>query len=115
MDERLAGALLRGARLFNAGEFFAAHEAWEDRWREASDPTERRLLQGLVQVAAGFHKLVAQGKPDSAGRLLARGLAKLEAVAEAPGLDLAGLREGVRGCVRGGLERRAIPTIALRG
>jgi hypothetical protein len=32
-----------GARLFDAGEFFEAHEAWEERWRVATDKAEREF------------------------------------------------------------------------
>lgn len=89
--------LARGVALFNEGAHFAAHEAWEDRWRAATDPDERRLLQGLIQVAAAHHKLRVQGKPESAARLLARGLAKLDAcAADAGGLALADFRDATR-------------------
>jgi dTDP-4-amino-4,6-dideoxygalactose transaminase len=44
----------QGIALFNAGEFFEAHEALEDAWRESSGE-DRRFLQGLVQVAVGLH------------------------------------------------------------
>jgi hypothetical protein len=71
-----------GARLFDAGEYFEAHEAWERRWKVATDATERRFLQGLIQVAAAFHKLLVKGSIDPAQRLLARGLVKLDACPE---------------------------------
>jgi uncharacterized protein len=69
---------VRGARLFDAGAFFEAHEAWEERWRVEIDPGARRFLQGLIQIAAAFHKLVVSGSPASTSRLLARGIAKLD-------------------------------------
>jgi predicted metal-dependent hydrolase len=69
---------VRGARLFDAGAFFEAHEAWEERWRLETDPSARRFLQGLIQIAAAFHKLVVSGSPASASRLLAKGTAKLD-------------------------------------
>lgn len=69
----------RGARLFDAGAFFDAHEAWEERWRVETNPGARRFLQGLIQIAAAFHKLVVSRAPASASRLLARGLDKLDA------------------------------------
>lgn len=72
----------RGAHLFDAGEFFDAHEAWEARWRVATDASERRFYQGLIQVAAAFHKLLVMRAPGPAERLLARGLAKLDASPE---------------------------------
>lgn len=44
----------RGIRLFNAREFYDAHEVWEDVWREA-DGIEKRFLQGLIQAAVALH------------------------------------------------------------
>ena len=44
----------RGIRLFNAHEFYDAHEVWEDVWRE-SHGLEKRFLQGLIQTAVAFH------------------------------------------------------------
>jgi len=48
--------LRRGVALFNAGEFWEAHEAWEDIW-QADSSEERIFWQGLIQVAAAFHHL----------------------------------------------------------
>jgi predicted metal-dependent hydrolase len=36
--------------LFNAGEWYAAHDVFEELWHETADP-ERRSLQGILQVA----------------------------------------------------------------
>src|SRR5579863_2947438 len=44
----------RGIRLFNARQFYDAHEVWEDVWRE-SHGLEKRFLQGLIQAAVAFH------------------------------------------------------------
>lgn len=44
----------RGIRLFNAREFYDAHEVWEDVWRE-SEGMEKRFLQGLIQAAVALH------------------------------------------------------------
>jgi len=71
--------LARGACLFDAGAYFEAHEAWEEGWRASTDEDERRFLQGLIQVAAAFHKLLVTRSTAAAQRLLARGLAKLDA------------------------------------
>jgi len=105
-----------GARLFDLGEFFEAHEVWEERWRVATDETERELLQGLIQVAAAFHKLLVMKSAESASRLLAKGLAKLDACpAHVQGMDLAAFRERLRACEKalaaGELTRAAIPTM----
>ncbi|HVE85981.1 MAG TPA: DUF309 domain-containing protein [Myxococcales bacterium] len=68
-------ALGRGVALFNRQEFYEAHEVWEQVWvDEIGD--ERLLLQGLIQVAAGFYKLQV-GAPHGTVKLLERGLEKL--------------------------------------
>jgi predicted metal-dependent hydrolase len=73
------GALVRGATLFDKGAFFDAHEAWEEEWRVETNETRRRFLPGLIQIAAAFHKLFVAHSVDAASRLLAKGLAKLDA------------------------------------
>ena len=40
----------QGLELFNAGEWYAAHDLFEELWHETADP-ERRSLQGILQVA----------------------------------------------------------------
>jgi hypothetical protein len=74
-------AYLWGADLYNAGYFWEAHEAWEGLWRiaPASDPSQRRFLQGLIQCAAACLKAAA-GDVQAAGRLATRGLARLQQV-----------------------------------
>jgi predicted metal-dependent hydrolase len=106
----------RGARLFNIGEFFEAHEVWEERWKVATDKTERDFFQGLIQVAAAFHKLLVMKSGDAASRLLAKGLAKLDACpAYVQEVDLGTFRERLRACANdlaaGHLTRAAIPKI----
>jgi predicted metal-dependent hydrolase len=44
---------LAGVLLFNDGDFFEAHEAWEDLWAE-SHGDERRFYQALIQAAVGL-------------------------------------------------------------
>jgi uncharacterized protein len=65
----------RGVAHFNAGEFFEAHEVWEEIWLVAPDP-EKAFLQGMIQIAAAFHHY---GRENIRGTksLLAAGLAKV--------------------------------------
>ncbi len=70
-------ALRRGAALFDAGRFWDAHEAWEEAWLE-EDGEVRLFLQGLIQVAAGYHKATVQLQPNGCVKLLRSGLAKLD-------------------------------------
>ncbi len=44
---------LAGILLFNEGDFFGAHEVWEDLWSE-SHGDERRFVQGLIHAAVGL-------------------------------------------------------------
>lgn len=70
-------ALPRGAELFNRGQYWEAHEAWEELWLALSDQP-REFVQGLIQVAAAGHKAFAQRQPRGCVKLLRSGLAKLE-------------------------------------
>ena len=79
----LTKALHEGISLFNERQFFEAHEVWEDGWRTA-DGEARLLLHGLIQIAAGFHKLQCR-QPGGAVALLSKGAEKLATV----GPDLA--------------------------
>jgi hypothetical protein len=44
---------LAGVVLFNQGDFFEAHEVWEDLWSEAAGDA-RKFYQGLIQAAVGL-------------------------------------------------------------
>lgn len=73
-----------GAQEFNDGHYFEAHEVWEDLWNDlVGDP--KQVCQGLIQVAAGYHKL-SIGNVAGARKLLDRGVRGLNTFA--PGLDL---------------------------
>ena len=48
-----------GWKLFNAGQFWHAHEAWENVWKRR--PEESRIFfQGIIQLAAAYHLLVVK-------------------------------------------------------
>jgi len=48
---------LAGIDLYNAGEFHAAHDAWEARWVDEAGPREKLFLQAMIQSAVAFHHL----------------------------------------------------------
>jgi hypothetical protein len=60
-----------GVGEFNSANFFEAHEIWEDLWNDLVGDS-KRACQGLIQIAAGYHKL-AIGNPAGARKLLERG------------------------------------------
>ena len=67
-------------KLFNRGDFFAAHEVWEDVWR-AAPPSEKKFLQGLIQVSVAFHHH-STGNLVGARSLLDRGFGNLESCSQ---------------------------------
>lgn len=77
----------RAVALFNAGCYFEVHELLEPAWMEATDQG-KVALQGLIQVAVGFHHLRSKNR-DGARLLLAEGIDKLRvSKGEGLGLDL---------------------------
>ena len=89
----LGTELQHGLRMFNAANFFGAHEALEDVWREAPRHSRlRRHLQGLVQVAVALHHQ-STGNCAGARSVLERALRNLQGAEESlPNLDLERLR-----------------------
>jgi uncharacterized protein len=54
-----------------AGQWFAAHEAWETAWKQARDTDEAELFKGLSQMGAGYVHLF-RGNAHGAATLLRR-------------------------------------------
>lgn len=80
--------LERGLELLRGGEWFAAHEALEEEWREAPE-RERDFLQGLVHVAVAWHH-AAQVNANGAARQLEKAARRLAPYAPAHrGVDVA--------------------------
>lgn len=50
MPDQTDARFHEGIRLFNAREYFEAHEVWEELWHEMTG-TDRRFVQGLIQAA----------------------------------------------------------------
>ena len=92
--EAFPDGFIAGVALFNAGDFFEAHEAFEELLDAVESDTRWDLLIALIQVAVGYHK-GASGNPGME-RMLGSGLEKL-AVFEptAWGVDVGALRERV--------------------
>lgn len=85
--------LRRGAELFNAGEWWEAHEAWEGEWMRAVGD-ERRFVQALILLAAALHKRWKMG--SVAHRNFHKAAAYLDTLpGEYGGVDLVALRAEV--------------------
>jgi predicted metal-dependent hydrolase len=87
-------AYQEGLALARAGEFFAAHEAFEVAWRTCA-AEERDFFQGLVHVVVSAYQL-GRGRPVAAERQRLKALRRLAAFAPAHrGLDVAALLAGL--------------------
>ncbi len=83
--------LAEGLESFRHGDFYAAHDAWEEVWRSTT-PEPKDLLRGLIQIAAGLHLERDLDRPVAALRVLGRGRGHLETHGPTGlGLDLAAL------------------------
>ena len=96
----LKGRWRKGLRLYDAGDFFRAHEEWESVWLLSQEP-EKTFLQGLIQVTAAFHHL-QRNNPVGAVRLFKAALA--------PAGPVSG---GVRRSLPGTASRRTFATGSL--
>lgn len=67
---------LEGIDLFNRGEFFDAHEVWEDLWRDCGAP-DRRFYQALIQAAVALYHF-GRGNRTGAARLYHSGRRYME-------------------------------------
>jgi predicted metal-dependent hydrolase len=73
MPQHFDARVLAGIDHFNRGEYFDAHEVWEDVWRE-SDGAAASFFKGLIQAAVSLYHL-DRGNLAGARRLFASGQA----------------------------------------
>lgn len=96
-------AYLEGIRLFNQGDYFNAHEVWEDAWNDANR-RESSFYKGLIQLAVAlchFHN----GNVRGATRLFHSGQALLQPfLPYHRGLDLAAFLDAITTCFTPVLE-----------
>ncbi len=92
----MADWLEQGRILFNGGQYYEAHEIWEDLWRLTSG-TLKVSYQGLIQAAVGMHHLSNLNEAGAAGQLH-KAIRNLEAGGmDVADLDIAGLVEQLHG------------------
>jgi predicted metal-dependent hydrolase len=110
------GALAKGLSLYDAGEFFTAHEEWESVWLKLPEP-EKTFLQGLIQVTAAFHHLQRDNRLGTV-LLLQAALRRLDRYPEAfGGISVALLCDDIRQCLRtldAGEPASGIPSPRIR-
>jgi len=58
-----------GLLFFNSGNYYKAHEDWEDLWRITEGPL-RVFYQGLIQSSVGLHHLQRGNKTGARGQIV---------------------------------------------
>ncbi len=112
--------IVAGIALFNAGQFYACHEAIEAEWH-AERGTIRTLYQGILQIGVGFHHAL-RGNHRGALLLLAAGIDKTSRFApRCLGIETGRLAADAAACLErlrqlgperlGEFDRATIPTV----
>ena len=52
-SDKMSELFLRGLDEYDKGEYFEAHEAWEDLWSDYNFP-DRKFIHGLIQLSVSF-------------------------------------------------------------
>lgn len=118
----LPPGVIEGIELFNAGEWYEAHEALEHEWH-AERGNVRNLYQGILQIGVGLHH-ARSGNHRGAVLLLTDGIDKTSRFTpEHRGLDTARLVREAQACLDqvlalgpdglGGFDWSLVPVIEL--
>ena len=106
------GVLAEGLRCYNSGEFFLAHEHWEDVWLKCEEP-EKTFLQALIQIAAAFHHFQRKN-PRGTASLLRAALRRLDSFpANYGGIAVEALRKSVRAWLKALDREGASPQLPI--
>lgn len=104
---------LAGIDHFNRGEYFEAHEVWEDLWHDTAGP-DRRFYQGLIQAAVAVYH-AGNGNARGARRLYHSGRRYMSAYpAGHLGLDVRAFWAALEAALADFLPDPAPPDAALR-
>ncbi len=88
---------LAGVLLFNRGDFFEAHEVWEELWMETAG-ADKRFYQSLIQAAVGLCHF-CNGNTRGAAKLYRSSRDYMGRYASPHlGLDIAGFWEKMENC-----------------
>ena len=91
-QEKLHPRALLGLEMFNAGEYFEAHEELELAWRVEPRPG-RELYRGILQVAVAYYHIL-RGNYRGAVKMFNRSRIWLRPFPDhCRGIDLAGFRQ----------------------
>ncbi len=95
---------LDGIRLFNQGDFFEAHEAWEEVWKLAPDRRREQFYRAITQTAVTL-ELLRRGRAVGVRQVFVSSLKLFESLPTVfMGLDIGAFCEQVREAIRPALE-----------
>ena len=98
-DTTLHPQAAEGLRLFNAGEYFEAHEALENAWN-AETGEVRNLYQGILQIAVTYLH-ITRGNYNGAIKVYARSQRHLKDCADiCQGIEVNKLREDAKAVIQ---------------
>ncbi len=94
-DHDEAAIFREGIELFNDGEWFEAHESWEDIWHMASGP-RKLFYQGLIQCAVTIEHM-RRGNPRGVVTVFDSAMTKFQGLPNPyMGIDWVRLTEDIR-------------------
>ena len=103
------GAMAQGLAAYREGNFFLAHEFWEEQWRRSLLP-EKTFVQALIQLSCAMHHH-QRGNPRGAYGQLNHALVKLQDFPAAyGGLNVGALRDEMAGWIVSLGAERSAPT-----
>ena len=88
MDPFLDPRFYSGIQSFNSGNFYEAHDLFEDLWHECDEP-KRRWIHGMVQISVAMHHH-STGNLNGSLLLLAEGISRMRRAQISP----IGFKEG---------------------
>ena len=98
-----------GIDLFNHGEFFAAHEAWEEIWKNTAG-RKAKFYQGLIQAAVVLEHMT-RSNPRGVQRVWASMVTKFDGLPDIfMGLNIPAFLAALRPVVAHVLEMETTPT-----
>ncbi len=65
-------SVIQGIKALNQGEYYSAHEFFEDAWRETPD-SSREFYRALLHISGGFYRLT-EVRPGAAKKFFKRAL-----------------------------------------
>jgi len=71
--KQLCEDVIQGIQDFNQGKYYAAHEYFEDAWRDTPDDS-REFYRALLHLSGGYYRLT-QDRPGASRKFFARALA----------------------------------------